>query len=217
MARPLRIRDLLLGVALVTGLVAVPPVVGGSGGFNGENSFDRGDNPVVGSLPCMVDPDLLDLFWVPFHSPKPSSFDLLGYPATLGVIGTPELEYELVDAFGAGNGYIDRRTGWACLGLVESAVVVLDRPTVADGSTDLWHFLPEGYLGGNIHVVSPYGEVDQPIIAQNVPIPLIAYANYPEFIGQVTLTMSPPPESSLEAKVIQVDLQGAQLLISYRP
>ncbi|MBC8327275.1 MAG: hypothetical protein ISR76_00650 [Planctomycetes bacterium] len=218
MAQPLRIRDLLLGAALVTGLVAAPPLVGGGGGgFNNGNSLDRGDNPVVGSLPCMVDPDLLDRFWVPFQAPKPGSLELLGVPATLGVIGTPELALELLDAFGAGTGFIDRPAGWACLGLVEDAVVILDRYLVADGTTDLWQYLPDGYLGGNVHVSSSAGEVDQPILSQNVGIPLTAYANYPEVFGRITLTIDPPAGSALDTKVVLIELEGAMLFIQYLP
>jgi len=216
MARPLRIRELLLGAALVSGLVAVPPLLGG-GGLNGGSSFDRGDNPVVGSLPCMVDPDLLDMFWLPFEAPKPPPSELVGFPAVLGVIGTPELEDELVDAYGSGNGFVERRHRWACLGLVEDAVVILDRDLVAQGSTELWQYLPVGYVGGNIHISTSSGVEDHPIVGQDVPIPLQAYAAFPEVFSLITLTLTPPAGSSLEPRTIQIELMLGLVSISYLP
>ncbi len=217
MARPLRLRDLLLGAALVTGLAAAPPLIGGSGGGLNGGSLDRGDNPVVGSLPCMVDPQLLDLFWVPFDRSKPNDGLLASAPPTLGFIGTPELNQELYDAYGAGFGYLDSREGWLCMGLVESGTVVLDRALVAAGSTELWQFVPDGYLGGNLRLTSSTGKVDQPIVIQDNPIALQTFAQLPDGIGLVELTFSGPNGSNLPDRTVLVHLQGTLVAVEFVP
>lgn len=218
MARFLRTRDLLLGIVLAAVVaLAVPPLASGTGGGFGGSSFDRGDNPVVGSLPCIVDPALLDLFWVPFDRPQPDPFLLQASPPTLGLIGTPELAVELLDAYGSGFGYLDAEGGWRCLGLVDQATVVLDRWVVAGGTTDLWQFLPSGYLGGNLRIDTGSSVVNRPILAQDIPIALQTYASYPDAVGQVRLTFSPPAGSALTPRTVEVDLQGGLLLVRYRP
>jgi hypothetical protein len=216
MARTLRIRDLFLGLALATGLAAAPPLLGGGGGLNG-GSVDRGDNPVVGSLPCMVDPQLLDLFWVPFNRTKPGDYLLRSAPPVLGVIGSSELEYELLDAYGANYGFVDAEHEWACLGLVDQGTVVLDRWLVAGGMTQLWQFLPPGYVGGNLRVAGPNGQVDKPILSNDTPIALANYAAMPEVSAIVELTFSPPRHSSLAVRKVRISMQGGLLLIDYRP
>lgn len=213
----LRVRHLLLGAALVLGLAAAPPLAGGSGGLAGGNSVDRGDNPVVGSLPCLVDPRLLDIFWVPLGRPKPSASILLGIQPTLGLLGPTEFTGVLVDAYGSGVGFIDRRSGWSVLGLQSFAQVTFDRAAVAAGAIDLWQYVPVGYLGGSVSEVSFLGAVDRPILSQDVQLPLVTYAAHPNQAGLVHYTISPPSGSPLPVVHAEVELLGFLIAVRCQP
>ncbi len=201
---------------LLTFATAVSGLAWGDLGSSGKG---RGDNPVVGSLPCIADPRLDDLFWLPNGLPKPPTGFTAGLPPVFGLMSdSAEMEGILFNAAGDPFGYVDQAENWTNLGLVKRARVSLDRNQVGQGNGSFWQFLPKGYLGGTLSVEMGGLTSTYPITTQLYPVSLTEFALSPFNMGRVTYTFSAPPASYSMADVtVDVLLFMGTLNIAYRP
>lgn len=213
--RPAPWNKLLIGLALVLGLaLTLAPVVRSSGGTSGTG---RGDNPVVGSLPCIVDPTGLDSrFWIPLGLPGPPSQVSSGLPM-LGLIGPPMLGNSVLDAGGTPYGWVNRQTGWTAFGLTQTGYATVSRVTVATSAVVAWQWVPTGYLGGKVIVQGPSGTTGFPIATQSFPLSLAELAL---LAGNpsATVTIEPPAaNAALGKRIIRISTTPGAVRVQYEP
>ena len=203
-----------LGLTLMAGLVPMLPAVWDGHG----ESIGRGDNPVVGSLPCIVDSRLDDLFWIPNGFPEPPSRLLAGLPPVAAVMGNENLVGSLLGAAGAPYGILDDYEHWDHLGMVNRALLTMDRVSVASGQVSMWQFLPAGYIGGEMEFVLDGIITETPISGQLFPVQLSEIASLPSQVGTATVTFSPNvSNTSLSEIRVQVSFHNRILNIQYLP
>ena len=143
-----KVRTLLSAIALGL-IVGVAPVLYGSDkGFGGDAG--RGDNPVIGSLPCIVDPRLDALFWVPNGMPQAPGGFYAGLPAVGALMSSDEFEDTLFAVTGEPFGFINDFEHWTSLGFVNEAHTSVNRSDLASAKVVMWQYLPKGYLGGEM-------------------------------------------------------------------
>ncbi|MCH2100380.1 MAG: hypothetical protein MK209_00435 [Planctomycetes bacterium] len=147
--------QILLALSMVLGL-SVGTVTSLIGGEPQNGHGDRGENPVVGSLPCMVDGNMDLLFWEGMGKPDPG-FLPAAYPVNLGLCGY-DLREDIEDAIGLPYGRLDDRWDWRGLGLQEQARVIVPSWKFADGDVTAWIWAPPEYLGGEICMTSSFGD-----------------------------------------------------------
>ncbi len=187
------------------------------GGSNGDLP-DRGDNPVVGSLPCIVDPRLDGLFWIPYGTGKPDSAILDGIPAILGLVGPPEGRGLLLDAWGTPNGVVGESDDWTTFGLVLDGTVVLDRSAVANQLGSLWLFVPEGYDNGSISVTTGGTTRTQPLLEDLLDLDLASYALSPDLYGGACVVVTPSIQNAALPKLtVQISWQPGVISYQYLP
>ncbi|MDP6849509.1 MAG: hypothetical protein QGH51_04240 [Planctomycetota bacterium] len=203
-----------LGLTLAVGLVPMLPAVwDGIGGSAG-----RGDNPVVGSLPCVVDPRLDDLFWIPNGFPEPPAPFLSGLPPVAAVMGNTNLSGTLLGAAGQPYGFLDDYENWSHLGMVKRTVLTMDRASVAASQVAMWQFLPAGFIGGEVEFILDGTLTVTPIVGQLLPIQLMEIANLPVSVGTATITFLPNAANlSLSEIRVQVSFHNGTLNIQYQP
>lgn len=140
-----------LVLALVVGYTAAPVV----GGEPSSNNGDRGENPVVGSLPCMVDDNLDIIFWDGMGEEEPG-FLPAAYPATLALC-SDDIRGDVLDAWGEPYGRLNDRWDWRCLGLQKEARVTAPSALFETGAMSSWFWVPPGYHGGELKMDGPLG------------------------------------------------------------
>jgi len=152
-ARPAQI---LLALGMVLGLSMGITVTQLIGGEPKSDNGDRGENPVVGSLPCMVDDSIDLIFWEGMNEPDPG-FLPAAYPVTLGLC-SDDLRGDIEDARGIPYGRLNDRWDWRGLGLQKQARVIVPSWKIANGDFTAWVWAPPAYLGGEICMTSSFGD-----------------------------------------------------------
>lgn len=158
----------------------------------GDGEGDRGDDPLVGSLPSLVSPDPDIMFWLPLGGTWQDPNNVQDQRVTLGFIGESELNGNLLDAEGDPYGKVNAREDWDCFGLTNNGFVWLARGPALSTEPDLWLWVPKGFLGGNIHFETPLGNSDTTILGNTFQLPLAQVAAQP--VGSMaTVTVTPHP------------------------
>lgn len=159
----------LLGVsALILGMNA--QVVGGEN----QGNLDRGENPVVGSLPCRIDPTLDLIFWEGQGLDNPGFMPAF-YPATLGICST-DIENDVIDADGQPYGVLDDAYDWNSMGLQKDGYMLVPRYRVTNGQISSWVWTPSGYIGGELCLQSGLVSGKTTLHQNAVEIPISALA-----------------------------------------
>ncbi|KAA3608691.1 MAG: hypothetical protein DWQ01_11340 [Planctomycetota bacterium] len=190
----------------------------GSVVFAGDNlgKTDRGDDPLVGSLPCMVDPQLMDKFHDAFGLPGLPSEDILDQRPTLGLTGLPGLS-GLSGLEGIPKGQVDWFEDWNVVGLVQEGQAYLDRGAALTGDITLWQWLPDGYLGGDLTIQGTMGKSHFPILANAQPLNLADLAALPEG-SQSLFTFKPGPgNGALGSLAVEVMVTSSSVLVTFLP
>ncbi len=174
----------------------------------------RGDNPVVGSLPCVVDDDLdLKFFnWMGMQTPPPGAIQY--YEPTLAFVGGPDLETHIVDAQGTPDGMVNASSSWTAIGSVLQMQVVADR-NAASKSFDVVMWVPDQYIGGSVQMSSTIGGSSFVLAGHAFSLPVAALAGTPGMIVSGTLTVT--SADGLETCSVQVDVIGPVVIVDFQP
>ena len=198
----------LLGVsALMLGLSS--PVVGGQS----EGDLDRGENPVVDSLPCRIDPTLDLIFWEGQGLEDPGFMPAF-YPATIGICGS-DLENDIVDADGEPYGVIDDGYDWGSMGLQKVGWIQIPRHRVVNGALSAWVWTPSGYIGGELCLNSTVVDGKAALSQNAVEVPISALAQMvPSGNGTVAFYMEvTPPAHRTDLPVIEYQVVINQYVV----
>ena len=164
---------LVLSLALATMASLAPQVFGGNRDGRWSNG-DRGDNPVIGSLPCAAAPQMEWMFWEGLENEdlETSSF---GFAPMMAMTGE-NLDSDILTANGDPYGRVNRYENWDAVGSTNYARFILDRYAVQDEEILVWHWVPNEYRGGLIEVFSPFGNTtfESTADAFQVPVSLIS-------------------------------------------
>ena len=215
-----RKRAQALLVALFGGLaiLAIAPFVATQepSGYadSGEGDIDGGDNHVVGSLPCVVDPTL-DL---KFFQGANSSHAGIPIPV-MGLIGG-ELETQVQDANGTPYGLVNRSSGYNIFGMSQNGTVVLSRVDLASGFVALSQWVPDSFLGGSMLTSGSVGGGKVDILSNVVSLPISGVAASPLPTADVWYTIAapaPPSGQALPPLRVHVVLANGLATISFLP
>jgi hypothetical protein len=176
---------------------------------------EGGDNPVVGSLPCVVDPTL-DLKF--FQNANNASAGPLA--PVLGLVG-PQLCSEVQTASGTPNGRVNRGGGThTILGLTKSGTIVVGRDYLASAGASLSQWVPDSFQGGSVTMTGSFGYSKSMILSNLAKLPIDGIAASPAVVGDVWFTIQPLPapggQSSPPLRV-HVVFFGNLATISYLP
>lgn len=172
-----RSRLIWIAAAILAGLLffAVAPnllIAGGSGQGSAEGG---NDNPVVGSLPCAVDPDM-DLKFFKALGKPPQSGTIMRPLPTLALAGNG-LASQILDAWGSAGSINASGSSWSLLGLMTNGGMVTSRTAARSGAASLWNWLPASALGGRVTVQSNLGAWNLSITDQQFALPLNVLCN----------------------------------------
>jgi len=179
-----------------------------------QNDLDRGENPVVGSLPCMVD-DTLDLiFWEGNGSENPDLQPAI-YPVTLGMCAT-DIRQSVLDADGLPYGRLNHRHQWRTLGLQNSGWALFDADSFASGEVTTWFWAPQAYLGGELVMSTPFGSGTVTITPAARELPLSDIVNLSgNSVSVSSFEVRPPAWSSAPVIQARVTSIGTVVKIEY--
>ena len=158
-----------------------------------RDDLDRGENPVVGSLPCKVDRTLNLIFWEGEGLDSPGRAPAF-YPVTLGVC-SPDVRMDVVDADGIPFGYLNDRWDWRSMGLQQSGYMLISRFRAESGAVTSWVYTPTNYIGGKLSLSSSLtdGEVTLGQYAAEIPISdLVRLAPSGNAVTMFDLKITPP-------------------------
>ena len=162
------------------GLVAAG---GGQGSAEGGN-----DNPVVGSLPCAVDPDMDLKFFKALGKSTPNGIIMKPLP-TLALAGT-SLPSHVLNAWGPA-GSVNAGVGrWSLLGLMQTGAMVTTRSSVKSGQVSLWNWLPSSAFNGRVTMASNAGTWNWPIMESQFALPLLMLCNNPASVVDAWFTVT---------------------------
>jgi hypothetical protein len=199
-----------LAVALLGGmsLLATSPLLVSQQGGDTYTGEDHGDNPVVGSLPCEVAPDL-DLI---FGGTAPARQSILG------LLGGTALESQILDAVGTPYGLVNRPGGtpFTIFGLVHDGSMTLKRSDAAKALMLLQLWLPDEYLGGSVTMTSSVGSPTRTITSNLVDLPLMMLAAAPGPVADARIVMR-SASGAVPARVVYISVVGNLLTVSYVP
>lgn len=172
-----RTRLIWIAVAILVGLAffTAVPMLWASG--SGSNAEGGGDNPVVGSLPCVVDPDMNLKFFKALGRPYQGGMIMRPLP-TLALAGL-NLPRHVSNAWGAGGSVNSGGSSWSLLGLMQTGGMVTSRGAILSGAASSWTWLPASYLGGRITMVSTIGSWTAPVTEACMALPLVWLSSLP--------------------------------------
>lgn len=200
-----------LALALGPSLVLAPVAFSGEG----TSGANRGDGPVVGSLPCMVDPSGLDSrYYLALGLSGPPVRDVTG-PPMLGFIGPPALGNSVIEANGTPYGWVNRGVGWTVFSLTENGYALFPRVTIATAAVTCWQWVPLGYVGGTLTIQRPNGTERYAITAQAFPLNLAEVALAAGSPSAVMTIAPPDGNSALGQRVVRVTSTPATIRVEY--
>lgn len=216
-------RSLVLGLGLslaAMGAALLAPTQLPASSGNGQGIFgddNRGDNPVVGSLPCRRDPYLQPMFWAALYNEAPH-IDLFGFEATLAFVGDSLLE-DILDAGGEPQGRVDSWPDVHVFGVHKWASVFLSTVSVRQGRVGLWYWVPREYVGGTISLQSNFGTFQLVITEQAFELPLQGFANRcTSSFGVAKVVIEPPARAiGMDVKEVLVAVAGATVNVQHLP
>ena len=173
----------------------------------------RGDNPVVGSLPCAVDDDLDAKFfnWLGLNG---QTGTIQYYLPTVALAGDAMLETHLIDAMGAPFGMVNAPDNWSAIGSVNQMTLTTTRSSAVNGDYSAVVWVPDDYLGGMVEVSSTLGTISWPIGTQAFSIPVRQLALAPGASVSSTITVTSASGSTFQ---IGVDVIAGVVLLDFQP
>lgn len=200
-------------VALLGGmsLLATSNMLVSQQGDSRTGGDDHGDNPVVGSLPCYVEPEL-DLMF------GGNSTSAMFPSATLAMVGGTDLSNQIFDADGVPYGLVNRG-GFGLFtkfGLVNPGTMTIGRSDAIKGFMQLRQWVPDSYIGGSISMVSSIGCPSRAIIGNDIELPLMIIAAAPGPFADARITIK-SPSGSQPNLVVYISVVGELLTVSYVP
>lgn len=212
---PARISSLVLGFGLVVGVSLVSfgfssDVRGGS-----QGDLDRGENPVVGSLPCKVDPNLDTIFWEGMGNDDPG-FAPAFYPVTLALV-SEDIRGDVQGADGDPYGVLDDRYDWRAFGLQKHGWMSVRANKFLSGAASNWMWAPSGYLGGKWTMQSPLLGTFKSEVGQNaIELPMVALIEATGGnVSIATFELRPPAGSSMVTMKFRVTIKGGMVDIEF--
>ena len=202
--KPALLVALLGGMSL---LATSPMLVSQQGGARNGGTGDHGDNPVVGSLPCAIDPDL-DLIF------GGNAEAIIAPQPILGMVGGVNLSNQILDADGTPYGQVNRGSGFTIMGLVNDGFISVSRSDAAKAFMLLEQWLPDAYIGGTISMASTIGNPSRTINNNLIDLPMLMVAAAPGPVVNAVITIEGP---SLMQPVLTVNISavGNLLTVSY--
>lgn len=172
-----RSRTIWIAVAILIGLALLTagPALWASGSNSGAEG--GGDNPVVGSLPCVVDPDMDLKFFKALGKPWQGGTILRPQP-TLALAGLNLPRY-VSNAWGAGGSVNSGGSTWSLLGLMQMGGMVAGRSAVLTSQASAWTWLPASYLGGRITMTSNVGSWNASVTESCTALPMAWLCSQP--------------------------------------
>ncbi len=197
-------------------LLFVSPLAFGGGDVD-KGGTDRGDNPVVGSLPCMVDPDMEWMFWEPLGN-DPNGGIRPGFPAAIAFVGD-DLDDSILDADGDPFGIVNDDDGWDAAGSNHACQFYLDRAAVDAREVTSWHWAPSEYIGGTMVMSSPFGSRIVDLDGNAVCIPIQGLSTRTGGgISIATFKISPSSANpTLPVMTVRVTVNGPSVIVDYIP
>jgi hypothetical protein len=206
---------LVTTLALATLAALAPQAVGNKDGRFGNG--DRGDNPVIGSLPCAAAPQMEWMFWEGLSNEESNTVSS-GYLPVMAFTGN-DLQTCVLNAAGEPYGQVNRYETWDAAGSSKACVFIVDRYAVIDGRISLWQWLPREYRGGEVAVSSPFGDVwDVPgEHAYKIPLSRISDLSGAATTSSVFTFTPSGAFSSLSDLKITVGMNGEVVVVRYQP
>lgn len=180
-------------------------------GESSSNSGDHGDNPVVGSLPVEVNPDMDLMFAGDGRCGLPNPTPILG------LLGSAELEEEILDAGGVPRGRINQGSDFSIFGLVHPGFVAFAREEGRTGELSLKQWLNDAYLGGTISMASNVGASSCNIDANLTSLPLKVLCASTAPVVDAWVTVSGGMDSHVDEILIHIVVVGEVVTVSYIP
>ncbi len=182
-------RLLWIAVAILVGLVVFAAAPGFLLAGTGQGNTEGGnDNPVVGSLPCTVDPDMDLKFFKALGKPPPSGY-ILKPSATLALAGA-NLPANILNAWGP-HGYVNAGgSRWSLLGLMQTGAMVTTRTAVKTGQATMWNWLPASTFGGRVVMTSNVGAWNSLIVESAFALPLLNLCTNPASVVDAWFTVT---------------------------
>jgi len=177
----------------------------------GSGSGDHGDNPVVGSLPIEVNPELDLMFGEDSRAGTVGATDPM-----LALVGGADLEDCILDAFGSPNGYVNHGSGFSILGLRNSGTVVLNRENLRTEQIILSQWYPGEFFGGSLTMVSNVGTFNSSIEGEAKIMPLKFLATSPAPIVDALITAKGAGIIS-RTTTVHVLIVGEVVTLTYLP
>jgi hypothetical protein len=210
-----RASGLFLGLGLVFGVSLVSlgfssDVRGGSRG-----DVDRGENPVVGSLPCKVDPNLDTIFWEGMGHDDPG-FAPAFYPVTIGLC-SDDIRGDIHAADGDPYGVLNDRYDWRAFGLQKHGWASVRSNKFTSGAISSWMWAPSGYLGGEWRMQSSLLGTHKTAVGQNaIELPMVPLIQATGNNVSITkFELRPPVGSSLPVVKFRVTVKGGILDLEF--
>lgn len=168
-----RTRLIWIAVSILAGLLvfAAAPSLLVAGGTGQSSSEGGNDNPVVGSLPCAVDPDMDLKFFKSLGLPPPSGTIMRQLP-TLALAGQG-LPTHVLNAWGVAGSVNRGGSSWTMLGLMQTGAMVTTRASVKAGSVSMWNWLPASCFGGRVTMTSNVGAWNASVTESQFALPLL--------------------------------------------
>jgi hypothetical protein len=182
-------------------------------GESGSNSGDHGDNPVVGSLPIEVDPDLDLMFSGTGQCSGVAPNPILGF------VGEGSIEALISDAGGVPLGRVNCGTGFSIFGLVNSGFAMIARDDGRRGKLFLEQWLPDEYIGGTITMTSNIGTFTEPITSNRVELPLKFLSNSTALVvdAWISTDVNGDVSSSPDVVSTHIVMVGESVTVTYLP
>lgn len=180
----------------------------------GEASADpgeHGDNPVVGSLPVEVTPDL---DWMFLEGTQPGT--AFAKPI-LGLVGDADLDSEILDASGVPTGLINRGSGFNVFGMEHSGFVTFPRGEGRKENITSKMWLPDAYIGGTIVMHSNVGDMESSLVNNLTRLPLRYLCTSIGPVVDAWFTLIPHRDSNADALGVHVVIVGETVTVTYIP
>jgi hypothetical protein len=204
--KPALLVALLGGMSL---LATSSALVSQQGDSHNGGTGDHGDNPVVGSLPCAIDPDL-DLIF------GGNGTALIAPQPILGMVGGINLSDQIHNADGTPNGLVNRGSGFTTMALVNDGFITVSRADASKAFMLLQQWLPDAYIGGTISMASTIGNPSRTISNNVIDLPLLMIAAAPGPVINGVITIS-GPSAMQPVLTVNVSAVGNLVTVTYTP
>jgi|FLOH01.1.fsa_nt_gi hypothetical protein len=189
-------------------LATSPLLISSQGNVENGGTGDHGDNPVVGSLPCAINPEL-DLMFGAGSSGN-------SLVAVLGMLGGQDLSNQILDANGTPYGMLNRGGLYTTVGLVHDGFIQVARADARKAFMWLQQWLPNDYLGGTATLTSTIGNNSRSITTNVINLPLMMIAASPAPVANGVVRIQ-SVNNVAPVLVINISAVGNLVTVSYTP